>query len=654
MPAVAQEPGDDGLGNGAEGDTTGIGGDTESEGEGAGEPTDEQQMGMNPDRPEFANEPSGWGGGGPGATQFLADFEFHPIYKLDHKRDQDVVSWGHDFRLNYPVNENISFKATTVVNTRENENLNRMNRQETYTAALDMRVTGAIATGLKFRRIDNLDLANEGAPNESRSFKQKETVSLSTSYHKVHIRGTDISLGATAGLEKNKYANVSSRGSTQGISAGLKYSPLPGFRTDFTYNGNHSLLDSEQGDLESMDESVDHSLSGRVSYAWQDHDFVVNLRRSNSKKEYPKDEQTEIRDNDSETTGVTADLALLEGLSTKLTFDYSRNQSYYKVEPTRNTDLKTRRVGATVNYDVGDTKFKTNLTSEKRHSDYFSVQTGDNFGNSLMMQLSQAFGEALDASVIGRMSLHSVQYDDTEANDQDRDLYDRNVALTLNYRIRKDITSGMTVRVAENQLIYIRRSRTADNKTTQKYSVEPFVRKSFTPRFSLDQRYSLSADYTFYQYDEDSNFLIRTLGVKTAASWKPFNPLDLSISHAYTLQDEGGYVEDQYGVERYGKASERIDQKLTIRLDYKIADMVNIEVRQEFGVQDKWKIVDDQKVHSWDKYDTSLVGSARTRYELTDGTTIEATVARTHRDATNISDSKREVWNISIKVDRTF
>jgi hypothetical protein len=651
VPAVAQE--DEDAGDQVEGES-GEADETEAQGEDEGEDEEEPEERVIPaDRPDFVNEPAG-GGRGRGQRGRLWDPEFHPAYKLDHKRDQDVVSWGHDFNLTYPMSERISFKATTVINTRENENLNRINRQETYTAALDMAVTDAITTGISFRRIDNTDVANEGAPNESKSFREKENVKLSTAYKKTHLSGVEVSLGATAGLEKNKYANVKSRGSTQSITAGLKYLPIESFSTDFNYTGNHSMLDSKQGELDSTDESIDHSLGGRLKYDWKEHDIAVNLRRSTGKKEYPKSEQTEIRENENESAGVTTNLTLLEGLTTKLTFDYSHNESYYRVQPSRNSDLRTRSVSADLDYTVGETKFQLDLRSEKKRSDYFSVQTGDNYTNSLIMQLSQALGEAFDAKLVGRMSLLSVQYDDIESNDQDRDLYDRNAALTLNYRVRHDITTGMTVRVAEDQLIYIRRTRTADNKTTQTYSVEPFVRKSFSPRFSLDQRYSLSADYTFYQFDENSNFLIRTLSVKTGATWKPFGAFDLNITHGYTIQDEGGYVKDAYGVEKYGKASERIDQKLAIRVRYKLADVVDIEVKQELGVQDKWNIVNEKKVHTWDRFDTSVVGSARTRYTLPDGTTLEGSIARTHRDATNISDSQREIWNISLRLGRTF
>jgi len=56
----------------------------------------------------------------------------------------------------------------------------------------------------------------------------------------------------------------------------------------------------------------------------------------------------------------------------------------------------------------------------------------------------------------------------------------------------------------------------------------------------------------------------------------------------------------------------------------------------------------------WDKYDASIVGRASTEYTLPDGTTLNVSVARTHRDATSISERQREVWNISANLSRTF
>ncbi|MBN2564147.1 MAG: hypothetical protein JXB46_00390 [Candidatus Eisenbacteria bacterium] len=580
--------------------------------------------------------------------------EFHPVYKLDHVRDQDVSSWTHDFVLSYPVSQGIAFRATSNINTRTNDALARLNRQEIWTAGLDVNVTDAIVTGLKFRRNTYEDTQNIGASNETTSNRAKETVSLTTNYHKTHFSGVAVSLGATAGLEKNKYTNVRSRGSTQGITAGLGYSPTGSLSTDFTYAGNHSLLDSRQGQLESTDESYDHSLTGRVQYGWNGQDFKVDLRRSMGINEYPKQEQTEVREHEGEGTRITASLELLESLGADLSFDYSRNQSIYKVEPTRNSDVTTRGVSARISYDVAGVQFKANLDSEKKRSKFYDVQTGDTYTNALTTDLSRNFGEDLRVALRGRIGLLSLHYDDIEANDQDRDLFNREVSITVDYDTVANVTTGLVVRVKEDQLIYIRRTRTGDNKTTQRYSIEPFARKSFTPRFSLTQRYALSADYTFYDFDKDANFLVRNLSITSSADWRPFDPLRLNIEHTYRTQDEGAYVEDDAGVEAYGKDTERVTQKLAVGLRYTIAGRIDIEVKQDFGVQEKWSFTPEGKVPSWDTFDTSIVGKASTEYSLDDGTTITATVARTHRDATSISDRQREVWNISLNLNRTF
>jgi hypothetical protein len=580
--------------------------------------------------------------------------EFHPIYKLDHVRDQDVASWTHDFILSYPLSQKISFRATSNINTRENDALARLNRQEIWNAGLDVNVSSAVTTGLKFRRNTYEDIQNQGAPNEVVSSREKESVSLTTSYRKTHINGVAVTLGATAGLEKNKYSNVKSRGSTQGISATLGYTPITSLKTDFTYSGNHSLLDSEQGEVESTDESYDHSLTGRIEYSWDDHDVRIDLSRSMGTKEYPKQGQTEIREHESEGTRVTANLELMDGMGARIGFDYSRSRSDYEVEPTKNNDITTRGVTGQITYSFADIDFKANLDSERKRSVFFDVQTGDTYTNSLTTDLSRSFGSDLDVAIRGRMGLLSIQYDDFEANDQDRDLFNREVSVTVDYRTFADITTGLVVRVKEDQLIYIRRTRTGDNKTTQRYSVEPFVRKPFTPRFSMSQRYSLSADYTFYDFDTDANFLVRNLAVTTGMNWSPFDPLKLNIDHTYRTQDEGAYVDDENGTESYGKDSERVTQKLGVGLRYTIAGRIHIEVRQELGVQEKWNITPDGKVPAWDTFDTNIVGKASTEYSLDDGTKITASVARTHRDATSISDRQREVWNISLNLNRTF
>ncbi len=625
-------------------------GEVETDGDGdQGEPSEGDTTVQHPER--FQGADDGQPRPGIGDEWVRA---FHPIYQLDHARDQDVASWTHGFTMNYPLSPKIGFRATSSINTRENDALNRLNRQETWTAGMDVNVSTAVTTGINFRRTKHVDVQNEGAPNESRSLREKESVKLSTGYHKVQMNGLDVTLGASAGLEKNKYADVKSKGATQGITAGLRYSPISNLQTDFNYTGNHSLLDSEQGDLSSTDESIDHNLSGRVDYKWREHGLVIDLGRSTGTKEYPKQEQTEIRDQRRESTGVTADLELLEGMSTRLGFNYNRSRSDYRVEPTKNNDIATRKVDAHMTYALGQTSFKADLGSEKKRNEFFGVQTGDNYSNTLSMSVSHKFRDGFDAELRGRMSLLSVHFDDVEANDQDRDLYNRSASFSVNYRPRSDITTGLLVRVKEDQLIYIRRSRTGNNKTSQTFAIEPFIRKSFSPKFSASQKYQLSADYTFYTYDVDANFLIRNMSVTTGINWKPIGKLNMDISHTYRIQDEGAYVRDEDGLEKYGKDSERVDQKIGIGVNYRIADIVDIEVRQELGVQEKWKIDENGKTPTWDKFDTSIVGRASTDYTLPDGTSVRFSVARTHRDATSISDRQREVWNISLKFNRTF
>ena len=642
-PAVADDEEGDGEGQEqTDGETSGEGEEGESD-EGSAD-----------ERP-FQNAPAGEQEGDEELLDGYEQYrEFHPNYRLEHRRDQDVASWTHGFVMNYPITRKISFSSTANLNSRANDASNRLNQQEIWTAGLDMRVTDAITTGLKFRRNKHVDFQNEGEANETRSARAKESIKLSTSYHKIYIEDLDVSLGATAGMEKNKYTNVKSKGSTQGITGKVGLSPTEGLDTSFSYAGSHSLLDSQQGDLESTDESSSHDLSGSIDYKWHVHSFGVDVRRSTGAQEYPKEEQTELKERESESADISADLQLLEGLDAELGFDYSRNQQYYRVEPSRNNDITARGVEAHITYDAGETMFKADLGSNRKRSEYFDVRTGDNYTNTLSMSLSRTFREGLDASLRGRMSLLSVQYDDVEANDQDRDLFDREATFTLNYRARNDITTGLVVKVREDQLIYIRRSRTGDNKTTQKFAVEPFIRKSFTPHFGASQRYRLSADYTFYQYDTTANFLIRNLSIKTGLNWKPFTPLELGLEHTWRSQDEGSYVEDAHGNEGYGKNSERVDQVLGLSLNYKIGDLIAIEVRQNLNVQNKWKVEDEGKTLVWDRFDTSIVGRASTDYTLSDGTILKISVARTHRDATSISERQREVWNISADLTRTF
>lgn len=580
--------------------------------------------------------------------------EFHPTYKVSHTRDKEVSGWTHNFNLSYPLTRKVSFSASSGITVRENDVLNRTNLQENWNTGIGLAVSDAISTDLRFNRIKQRDVRNEGEPNEVRSFREKESIDLSTSYNKVYMNGIDLALGASGGFEKNRYADVKSRGSTQSITAGLKYAAPMGLETDFNYSGKHSLLDSEQGALVSTDESIDHNFSGRLAYTWDSNDLTVDLRRSTSKNEYPKEEQTERREQNGETIAVGTSVNLLPSLDSKVRFNFTRNTAAYELEPSRDNDIKTYTLEGSVSYTLGDTKFSTDLRSEKKRSDYFDEQTGDSYSQSFGASLNHTFSDKLGATLRGRMSLLSRHYDDIEANDQDRDLFDREATLTVDYSPTDDIRTGLTIKVREDQLIYIRRTRTGDNKTTQTFLVQPSIRKAFGPHLSLSQRYELSADYTLYTYDRDSNFLIRNFVVATSLDWQPIGGLGLGIEHRYRGQDEGTYREDEFGVERYARNSERDDNSMSISVSYTLFDLINLEVKQELSFQKKWTFSDDEKTLAWEKYDTSVTGKAGFNHTLEDGTKFNVSVGRTHRDATSIVERQREVWNISASIDKTF
>ena len=580
--------------------------------------------------------------------------EFHPAYSVTHTRDQDITSWQHNFNVNYPFTRRLSFRASSAIGIRENAVLNRQNRNESWQAGLTMLVSSALSTGLKFTRTNQVDVRNEGKPNEVKSFREKESVNLSTSYKKTLLSGIDLSLGASGGLEKNHYSDVRSRGTTQKVDATVRYEAPIGLKTEISYGGSHSLLDSEQGELRSTDESFEHNLSGHMEYEWRGNTFSVDMRRSNARKEYPKEQQTERRRNYNESVDVSTDLALLEDLTTRISFSYSRTRAFYRIEPSKDNDITTRGVRASLTYTGDLARFNTELRSERKRNEYFDVQTGNTYTNSLTASLSRDFGDRFKATLRGRMSLMSHHYDDIDENDQDRDLFDREATLELEYRPAKGVRAGLVAKIGEDQLIYMRTTRTGDNKTSQTYSIQPSITKNFGPRVSVSQRYELSADYTFYTYDPDSNFLIRTFGVTTGLDWRPLDRLKLTITHKYRGQDEGAYVEDESGVSRYGKNSERNDQSLGVRVAYRLFGVIDIEAGHELSVQKKWQFNEGERRLSWEKFDTDLTAKASVDYTMEDGTVLRLSVGKTYRDATNILERQREVWNISLNIDKKF
>lgn len=577
-----------------------------------------------------------------------------PTYKLDYKRDQDVSSWDHGFTFKYPVSDRIKFGAISNISVRTTDALNRENRQEHWAAGLDVDLTRALAMGLTLDRNTQSDVRNQDMSTEVRSFREKETADLSASYSDTVLPGLGTAVSASAGLQKNRYSDVTSRGSAQSVSASLAYTPKPGLDGSLHYSGTHSLLDSKQGALRSTDESVSHALGADIGYTWGSNTLKVALARSTSTNEYPKEQQKERHGQDNGSTSITGTFKPLPDMDLSLGYDYSRSRSTYAIDPSKDSDVVGRSVSASLNYTIAETSLSGQLTSDVTRNEYFNSQTGSSYGKSLVTSASRSFGDRVSAKFSGRMTLYSHHFDDTEANDQDRDLFDRDGTLTLDYKPGGTISTTLTLRAREDQLIYVRRSRTGDNKTTQTFSVLPVITKKLPHGLSLTQRYELSADYTIYTFDEDRNFLVRNLGVTTELRWMGLTSLDITLSHRYVGQDEGSYAEGADGVSRYGKNSERDDHTMKISLKYKLFDVVSIEASQDFTVQQKWNLLEGVRTLAYERHDTSITGKASAEYELAGGTTLAFSVARTDRDATTISERQRHIWNISVNINKTF
>ena len=636
-------------GEGAAGDSLGAG----APGDSLGAPSDSLAGGapvaMNENMESFQNT-------GPGTRPRVAELEpeFHPVYKLTYKRDGGIGTWGHDFTMNYPISKTLKFNSSASITTKDDEVLNRENRRETWRAGLNYNVTNAVGMGVKFNRSYQIDTRNPGKPTEVETSREKETMDFSTSYNKTHFSGFSTLISASAGIERNDYADITSNGSAQNVSATLGYEIVENLDSTVSYTGRHSVLESKQGDFESTDESVSHALSTGFDYEWAGHTFTADARRSYSETQYPKEGQTEQREQESEELDFSTELQPVENLGMDFGYTYSRSQSYYDIETTRDSDVRSRAVSGKLDYRLGETSFSAQLSSKKNRSDQFSIQTGDTYNDSFGATVIHTFNPRFSTTLRGSASLNSFHYDDSEANDQDRDLLNQEAMLTVSYKPRSDITADLLLRVKESQLIYIRTSRTGDNKTTNTYSIQPSIRKVFSSTVSVDQKYELSADYFFYTYDTGSNSLIRNFSVTTDLEWRIMDRIHTSFTHKYRGQDEGSYVKGDDGVERYGKNSERDTHTLTILVRYNLFGLIDLEVQQDYSVSMKWVLEGETRRLSWEKHDTSIQGKASISHDLEDGSTVRASVSRALRDAPGINERQEDVWNASVSLERTF
>lgn len=177
------------------------------------------------------------------------------------------------------------------------------------------------------------------------------------------------------------------------------------------------------------------------------------------------------------------------------------------------------------------------------------------------------------------VSLQQYFYEDRSNDRDDRRLFtDGN----LSYRPSTKFNGVFNFSWTKRQAVNIPEEKAANTNTNQSYRINANL--TYTRRkMSINQRYTVQADYTFYDFNEDNNRLVRTNSVNTTFRSPVARNTIVTVKHQYQYKDSGQYLRENEGEPRsYAASSEEVKHVLTLQSTYSIAKVLNIEGKQLF------------------------------------------------------------------------
>lgn len=203
---------------------------------------------------------------------------------------------------------------------------------------------------------------------------------------------------------------------------------------------------------------------------------------------------------------------------------------------------------------------------------------------SLRQVVRRPLGSRLALVSTGEASINRMLYDDKK---QDKD--DLRILLdgALAYRPRSGFDCRLTAQWRKQQTVYIPAANSRNSFTAKSYAMGAELGFAVTPLVKLTQSYRMTADYSFYDFNESSNVLSRTTDVRTGLASTLGSKAKLNLDHTFRFKDSGLYVRATPGAPRlYAKASGETTQNLALTTRYDFTPEFALRATQRMEVRE--------------------------------------------------------------------
>ncbi len=585
----------------------------------------------------------------------------HPNYEMSITKKKDVTDWNTEIALNRKLSDRLRLNLNATLNTHENSTLGRSDSRDGTSANL----TYTLNDDIKFSLVYNSTVSafRYGEKEEVRDRKKREDLSVSSDLTKSLSDAVEVNVKVVAGSTENSFASVRNQGGRQNISASISYAPSEDLSASVDYTGKrlnlNSAIDSgEVAVFTSRDKTLLQSLKMRVGY-----DVAPGIKlnldagRDENHKQHPepktKLQETERRS--ARMASISSDFSIFQRFTWDVSVNFSESDMRFEVQENKDNSSANSSLnagakllpwrGATLN--VGGQR-------EITRSEYQTADSGEDVHKSLTLKYSQDLGETLDLSLTALSDMVSVFYDDKQANPKDRDKVSNKISTDINCTFLDKISTRLGGEYSRDKTVYVDSKSSANNRSTRKYRVSG--KYDFTTFYEIDisQNYQMSSVYTFYEFGEDNNTLVRNSSIQTKLGVPIVKGLKVNLSHNYKFQDQGSYREEN-GRRLYGRADETESHVFNIGLNYRIRKVVKLLVRQSYYISRNWDYGNDgEKRLDSETTSTDIMGRMGFDYNVGENTKISLSIEQVRKEGTRVNRDFTSYRNITFEASHVF
>lgn len=141
-----------------------------------------------------------------------------------------------------------------------------------------------------------------------------------------------------------------------------------------------------------------------------------------------------------------------------------------------------------------------------------------------------------------RYFLYLAQYDFPHRyNFNAHDLYQEETTAKFSLPSFAQLRINILLGVRQNKLVYVKPEMSANTKKNNIYELTPQIQAQPLKSLNLQMEYSLRADYTFYEFKLEDDFLLRSASAKTQLKLFLTPQTTTTLEHLFLTQDQGAY-----------------------------------------------------------------------------------------------------------------